>query len=170
MPLRILTVSGMSPAARTVCVTMSRNSPSFQGSAAPPPLRVTLGTGHPKFRSMWSAWSSSTRMRTASAIVFGSTPYSWMERGVSDSWWRMRRIVVSLRSTRAREVIISLTYRPAPYSRQRRRNAVFVMPAIGASTTGASSAMGPMRNGGAVETAVVILLFSQTSEGCVGPI
>src|SRR6187431_3134359 len=68
-----------------------------------------------------------------------------MDRGVSDSWCRMRRSVVALRSTSARVVIISLTYSPAPYSRHRRRNAVFVIPAIGASTTGASSSIGPMR-------------------------
>ncbi len=74
MPLRILTVSGMSPAARTAPSTMSRNRPLFHGSAAPPPLRVTLGTGHPKFRSMWSARSSATSIVTASATVFGSTP------------------------------------------------------------------------------------------------
>ena len=55
MPLRILTVSGTSPAAWTARSTISENSPIFHGSAAPPPLRVTLGTGQPKFRSMWSA-------------------------------------------------------------------------------------------------------------------
>ena len=50
----------------------------------------------------------------------------------------MRRIDSGVRSTSAREVIISLTYRPAPNSRHSRRNAVLVMPAIGASTTGTS--------------------------------
>jgi hypothetical protein len=74
MPLRILMVRGSSPAAFTALSTISRNSPSFQGSAAPPPLRVTLGTGHPKFRSMWSARFSATSIVTASATVFGSTP------------------------------------------------------------------------------------------------
>jgi len=47
--------------------------------------------------------------RTAASVVAGSTPYSWIERGFSDSWCVMRRIVVALRSTRARVVIISLT-------------------------------------------------------------
>ena len=37
---------------------------------------------------------------------------------------------------------ISLTYSPAPYSRHSRRNATLVMPAIGASTTGGSTAVG----------------------------
>ena len=60
MPLRILTVTGTSygAAARTAVPTMERNSPVFHGSAAPPPLRVTLGTGQPKLRSTWSARSS----------------------------------------------------------------------------------------------------------------
>src|SRR5690606_25513925 len=55
------------------------------------------------------------------------------------------RIVFGVRSTSARDVIISLTYSPAPNSRHKRRNAVFVMPAIGASTTGTSSSIGPRR-------------------------
>ncbi len=74
MPLRIFTVSGISPAAFTAPSTISRNRPSFHGSAEPPPLRVTFGTGQPKLRSMWSARSSATRKVTASATVFGSTP------------------------------------------------------------------------------------------------
>ncbi len=41
-------------------------------------------------------------------------------------------------STIPREVIISHTYSPAPCSAHSRRYAAFVMPAIGASTTGVS--------------------------------
>ena len=70
-----------------------------------------------------------------------------MDRGVSDSWCWMSCIDTGVRSTSAREVIISHTYSPAPYSRQSRRYAMFVMPAIGASTTGTSTSMGPMRRG-----------------------
>ena len=33
-------------------LTIARNRSVFQGRAAPPPLRVTLGTGQPKLRSM----------------------------------------------------------------------------------------------------------------------
>ena len=40
-------------AAATVAVRISRISSSFHGSTPPPPLRVTLGTGQPKLRSMW---------------------------------------------------------------------------------------------------------------------
>ena len=73
MPLRIFTVTGIGPAARTVASTIERNSSSFHGRAAPPPLRVTFGTGHPKFMSMWSVSPSPTRNRVASAAVAGST-------------------------------------------------------------------------------------------------
>ena len=53
--------------------------------------------------------------------------------------------VFSLPSTRARAVTISLTYsRPGANSRHSVRNAWSVTPAIGASTTGASSPSGPM--------------------------
>ncbi len=60
MPLRILTVTGTSRLApsSTTAPTMDRNRSRFHGSADPPPLRVTFGTGQPKLRSMWSARSS----------------------------------------------------------------------------------------------------------------
>ena len=60
--------------ARTASVRIAASRSRFHGSAAPPPLRVTLGTGQPKFKSMWSARSSSTRIRTAAPTVAGSTP------------------------------------------------------------------------------------------------
>ena len=84
MPTRILTVTGTRrslraarPAAsadRTVSRRIAASRSRFQGSAAPPPLRVTLGAGQPKLRSMWSARSRSTRMRTALPAMRGSTP------------------------------------------------------------------------------------------------
>src|SRR5437763_2549408 len=55
------------------------------------------------------------------------------------------RSVFRLRSTSARVVTISHTYRPAPCSRHSCRNATFVMPAMGASTTGGSTGYGPRR-------------------------
>ena len=75
MPLRILTVTGTASgaASRTAPATMPRTGRVFHGRAAPPPLRVTLGTGQPKLRSMWSARSSVTSIRTAAAAVAGST-------------------------------------------------------------------------------------------------
>ncbi len=54
------------------------------------------------------------------------------------------RMVSGSRSTSARVVIISLTNRPPPKSRQSRRNGESVMPAIGASTTGGHTAYGPI--------------------------
>src|SRR3954453_14499610 len=53
-----------------------------------------------------------------------------------------------VRSTSAREVTISATYRPPPYSRQSLRKAELVMPAMGARTTGVSTVMGPSFRGG----------------------
>ena len=49
--------------------------------------------------------------------------------------------------TRARAVIISLTYRPAPYLRQRVRKGGLVTPAMGASTTGGVTGMLPTCKG-----------------------
>ncbi len=116
MPIRIFTVTGTpaGAATRTAWATIAVNRPSFQGRAEPPPLRVTLGTGQPKLRSMWSARSSSTSSRTAAATVPGSTPYSCTERGASSASWAIRRIDSTLRSSRAREVTISLTNSPSP--------------------------------------------------------
>ena len=65
-------------AAATAPSTMRRKSRRRHGSADPPPLRVTLGTGQPKFRSMWAgrvpATPSSTSISTARPTVAGSTP------------------------------------------------------------------------------------------------
>ena len=74
MPIRIFTVTGRPSALATAARTISSNSRRLYGSAAPPPRRVTLGTGQPKFMSMWSARSRSTTIRTARPIATGSTP------------------------------------------------------------------------------------------------
>ena len=53
MPLRIFTDTGTRPsAASTAALTIDANRSFFHGRALPPPLRVTFGTGHPKFMSM----------------------------------------------------------------------------------------------------------------------
>ena len=111
MPLRIFTVTGTpyGRAASTAPCTIALNRSRFQGSAAPPPLRVTLGTGQPKFRSTWSARSSATMMRTASRTVAGSTPYTCADRGVSSAPNVTMRSASGLRSTSARLVTISAT-------------------------------------------------------------
>src|SRR5450759_4691400 len=61
-----------------------------------------------------------------------------------------------LRSTSAREVTISATYSPPPFSRHSRRNAALVIPAIGASTTGVSTTIRPMRSGGRTRVSEVV--------------
>src|ERR1700751_6095355 len=64
-------------------------------------------------------------------------------------------MVTGCRSTSARAVTISQTYSPLTVptldcssSRHSVRNATLVTPAIGASTTGLASVMGPMRKAG----------------------
>ena len=56
-------------------------------------------------------------------------------------------MVFSLRSTSARVVIISLTNRPLPplNSRHSVRKGAFVIPAMGARTTGGWTVCGPIR-------------------------
>ena len=67
MPLRVFMVTGTAygSAALTALVRISPSSRRFHGSAPPPPLRVTLGTGQPKFRSMWATPYSAQRLSAA---------------------------------------------------------------------------------------------------------
>lgn len=74
MPMRIFIVTGSGPAPVTASRRMARSRLRLYGRADPPPLRVTLGTGQPKFRSMWSARSSSAIIRAALPMTAGSTP------------------------------------------------------------------------------------------------
>ena len=73
-----------------------------------------------------------------------------MERIFSSGSCSIMRMDSGLRSTRARAVTISVTYRPPPYSLQRRRKALLVTPAIGARTTGVSTVSLPSFRGGRV--------------------
>ena len=73
-PIRNLAVTGTSPAARTAAATRRRSNVRLTGSAAPPPTLVTLGTGHPKFRSTWSTPASPVSRRTASPSDRSSVP------------------------------------------------------------------------------------------------
>ena len=67
MPLRVFMVTGTpyGSAAATAAVRISPSSVDFHGSAAPPPLRVTFGTGQPKLRSTWPTPCSAHRISTA---------------------------------------------------------------------------------------------------------
>ena len=110
MPMRILTVTGTRRRRpRRPRVTMSSNSSMRHGSAAPPPLRVTLGTGQPKFRSTWSARSSLDDHPHRRADHGRVDAVELQLRGVSSASKRISRSVFGLRSTSARVVIISLT-------------------------------------------------------------
>ena len=68
--MRIFTVTGIPNgfALSTAALTISRNRFRLKGSAAPPPLRVTFGTGQPKFISIWSAKFSRPIIFTASPM------------------------------------------------------------------------------------------------------
>ena len=145
VPFRNFTVTGTSPERSTAARTMASNRRGFNGMAAPPPRRVTLGIGQPKFMSTWSTRPSPTSMSTARPMLSGSVPYSWMLRGDSSGAKWARRVVLRWPSTRPRAVTISLTYRPAPNSRHMVRNGALVTPAIGARTTGGHTSSGPMR-------------------------
>src|SRR3954447_13092707 len=178
MPLRVFMVTGTpyGVAAATTAPRISPSRPRFHGSTPPPPLRVTLGTGHPKFRSMCATPYSAHRILAAFPTYTGSVPYSWTERTFSRSSKTSIFKVVSSRSTRPRDVIISQTKRPdlpcaAICSRHRRRYAALVMPAIGASTTGVSTVSGPrVSEAGRVAAGTASLSPDQRdadeSEGC----
>ncbi len=67
MPLRVFIVTGTAyaEAAATACSRISPSSLRFHGSAPPPPLRVTLGTGQPKLRSTCATPYSAHRISVA---------------------------------------------------------------------------------------------------------
>ena len=67
MPLRVFIVTGTAygAAAATACSRISPSSLRFHGSAPPPPLRVTLGTGQPKLRSTCATPYSAHRISVA---------------------------------------------------------------------------------------------------------
>src|ERR1051326_2262321 len=82
----------------------------------------------------------------AAAILSGSPPKIWMETGRSSSVYSAYSSVRSMPRTRPSELTISVTTSPQPPLRlTRRRNAVSVMPAIGAMAYGDSSATLPIR-------------------------
>ena len=76
-PMRNLTVTG-TPYGDAAADRRRGRSPAaafgLAGTAAPPPLRVTLAAGQPKLRSMWSTRSASHSLRTASPSIAGSLP------------------------------------------------------------------------------------------------
>src|SRR6185503_20911138 len=103
-----------------------------------------FGTGHPMFTSTMSAPIPST-ICAAAAILSGSPPKIWIETGRSSSVYSAYSSVRSMPRTRPSDETISVTTRPQPPWRfTRRRNAVSVIPAIGATTNGDERATFPM--------------------------
>ena len=80
-------------AASTAAETICENKVCLYGSADPPPRLVTLGTGQPKFKSIWSAKFSSINIFTAMPVTRGSTAYNWTDLGVSPLPGVIKRIV-----------------------------------------------------------------------------
>ena len=67
MPLRVFIVTGTpyGSAALTAAVEDVAEQPPLPRQRPSPPLRVTLGTGQPKFRSMWATPYSAQRISAA---------------------------------------------------------------------------------------------------------
>ena len=139
IPIRNLQVTGIPPflPSLTAARMMARNKFFLSGTAAPPPLRVTLAAGQPKLRSMWSTALLATSCETARPIISGSEPYSCTLRRSSSGLKVMRRCDLGLKRTKPVAITISFTYTsPGPNCRHSERNGALVTPAIGAKTTG----------------------------------
>jgi hypothetical protein len=103
-----------------------------------------LGTGQPMLTSTALAPMPST-IAAASAILDGSPPKIWIETGRSSSVYSAYSRVRSMPRTRPSELTISLTTRPHPPCRfTSRRNAVSVIPAIGATPRAGSTGRAPI--------------------------
>src|SRR4029079_3473530 len=139
-PARIFTVTGMDTAFAIVAIT----SAACEGSRIrlqPALCFAIFGTGQPMLTSTMSAPSCSTT-RAAAAIFSGSPPKIWTEIGRSSSVYSAYSSVRSIPRTRPSELTISVTTSPHPPWRfTRRRNAVSVMPAMGATAKGDDSSI-----------------------------
>src|SRR5688572_26069314 len=142
-PARIFTVTGIltafaiDPTTRAACWgSRIRLQPAL--------CFEIFGTGHPILMSTMSAPIPST-ICAASAILTGSPPKIWIETGRSSSVYSAYSSVRSIPRTSPSLLTISVTTRPQPPCRlTRRRNAVSVIPAIGATTIGDSSGTVPI--------------------------
>ena len=139
-PARIFTVTGIRTA-RAMARTTSAACSGSRIRLQPALCLAILGTGHPMLTSTMSAPMPSTTC-AAAAILSGSPPKIWIETGRSSSVNSAYSSVRSMPRTSPSELTISVTTRPHPPRRfTRRRNAVSVMPAIGASANGGDSSM-----------------------------
>src|SRR5262245_18840334 len=142
-PARILTVTGIFTAFVIAEITPAACSGS-RIRLQPALCFAILGTGHPMLTSTMSAPMPST-ICAAAAIFDGSPPKIWMEIGRSSSVYSAYSSVRSMPRTRPSELTISVTTRPHPPLRlTRRRNAVSVMPAIGAMANGDGRSTAPI--------------------------
>src|SRR4051812_46172581 len=139
-PARIFTVTGMDTAFAIAAIT----SAAWEGSRIrlqPALCFAIFGTGQPMLTSTMSAPSCSTT-RAAEAIFSGSPPKICTEIGRSFSVYSASSSVRSIPRTRPSELTISVTTSPQPPWRfTRRRNAVSVMPAMGATAKGDESSI-----------------------------
>ena len=139
-PIRILTVTGTVPRVADRSLHDAPEEPP-PGQRAPPPRRVTLGTGQLKLRSTWSARSPSTTVVRPPRPSPGPLRRACSERGA-----RRRRTRSSGTSTRALHQPAGGDHfadveGPAPCSRHSRRKPGLVMSGIGARTTGVAAAV-----------------------------
>ena len=143
-PRRILAVTGTGTAAFTAS-TMRPARSGLRIKAEPSPLFTIFPMGQPMFRSMTCAPVSSRAMAAASAMQAGSLPKICTAEGCSSGKRRSREKVFRSWKHRALEEMSSVQVKAAPSSRQRRRKAASVTPAMGASIRGASSVTLPIR-------------------------
>src|SRR4051812_5823199 len=142
-PARILTVTGILTAFAMALTTAAACSGS-RIRLHPAWCFAIFGTGHPMLMSTISAPMLSTTC-AAAAILSGSPPKIWIETGRSSSVYSAYSRVRSIPRTRPSDETISVTTRPQPPWRlTRRRNAVSVIPAIGATTNGDGSVTLPI--------------------------
>ena len=134
-PARILTVTGI----LTALVIAATTAAACAGSRIrlqPALCLAIFDTGQPMLTSTMSAPMPST-ICAALAMVSGSPPKIWIEIGRSSSVYSAYSSVRSIPRTSPSELTISVTTRPQPPWRlTSRRNAVSVMPAIGATANG----------------------------------
>lgn len=127
---------------------MSANSFDFQGRAAPPPFARDLGHRAAEVQvdvvgvvlRHDDAHGFRDRLRIDAVELDGPRRLGLV---MTD---QPHRGLVALDQRARRDHLAHV--QPAPYSRHSRRKAVLVMPAMGASTTGTSRSIGPMRRGG----------------------
>src|SRR5579864_2854839 len=142
-PARIFTVTGIRTAL-TIARMMLAACTGSRMRLQPALCFAIFGTGQPMLTSTTSAPMPST-ICAASAIFTGSPPKIWIETGRSSSVYSAYSSVRSMPRTNPSALTISVTTSPQPPFRfTSRRNAVSVMPAIGASATGWVRAIWPI--------------------------